>query len=51
MAARLASLPLLPTGVSEDTGGTAAGEISACLFNRDRGVLSGITSELPENWK
>lgn len=51
VAARLASLPLLPRGVSEDTGGTAAGGTSARLFNRDMGVLSWTASELPENWK
>lgn len=43
VAARLASLPLLPKGAPEDGVGSAAGAgagISACLLNTDRGVLS-----------
>ncbi len=49
VAARLASLPLLPIGVSEDMWvGMAAGGTSACLFNRDRGVQSGTATEEPE---
>lgn len=40
VAARLASLPLLPTGVSEGTVETTAGGTSSCLFNSDRGVVS-----------
>lgn len=48
VAARLASLPFLPSGVPEDTVGTAAGGTSVCLFNRDRGVQSGTASEVPE---
>ena len=48
VAARLASLPLLPSGAPEDTVGTSAGGTSACLFNRDRGVLSGTILEVPE---
>lgn len=49
VAARLASLPLLPRGVSEDKVGTAAGGTSVCLFNGDRGVAPATASELPEN--
>lgn len=50
VAARLASLPLLPSGVSEDAVGTVAGGTSACFFNRDMGVWSnsGTASEVPE---
>lgn len=46
VAARLASLPLLPSGVPEDT--VEMGGSSACLFNRDRGVQSGTATEVPE---
>lgn len=39
VAARWASLPLLPTGVPEEVVvWEGAGEASACLFNRDMGV-------------
>lgn len=33
VAARLASLPLLPRGVPEDTVGTVDGGTTSCLFN------------------
>lgn len=41
VAARLASLPLLPTGVPEEevvVVWEGVDEASACLFNRDMGV-------------
>lgn len=47
MAARLASRPLLPSGVSEDMLWTVAGGSSACLFIRDKGVYSETASEAP----
>lgn len=43
VAARLASLPLLPTGVPEEVVEVVwveAGGASACLVNRDTGVKS-----------
>lgn len=49
VAARLASLPLLPRGVSEDTGGATSGGTSACLFDSDSEVLSGMAPGFPEN--
>lgn len=48
VAARLASLPLLPSGPPEDAAGTAAGGTSACLFNMGSGVPSGTSSEVPK---
>lgn len=47
MAARLASLPLLPTGVSEEEEVVVWAEVggaSACLVSRDAGVKSGGAS-------
>lgn len=38
VAARLASLPLLPSGAPEDAVGTVDGGTSSCLFNWERGV-------------
>ena len=47
VAARFASLPLLPTGVSEEGVVWAeVGGASACLANRDMGVKSGTESEV-----
>lgn len=48
VAARLASLPFLPKGVSEDMVGVVDGVTSACLFNRDKGVKSITESEVSE---
>lgn len=44
VAARLASLPFLPTGVPEDAGGAGFSGTLACLFNMDRGVQSGTAT-------
>lgn len=51
VAARSASLPLLPTGVSEEEEEeevvwAEVGGASACLVNRDMGMKSGSASEV-----
>lgn len=51
VAARSASLPLLPTGVSEEEEEEVVvwaevGGASACLVNRDMGMKSGSASEV-----
>lgn len=49
VAARLASLPLLPTGVSEEEVAWAeVGGASSCLTSGDMGVKSGSASEASE---
>lgn len=48
VAARLANLPLLPSGPPEETEGAAAGGTSTCLFTGDSGVLSAASSDVPE---
>lgn len=55
MAARLASLPLLPTGVPEEVVEAEVGGASACPICRDAGVKSGSGSDgsatgNPEVW-
>lgn len=48
VAARLANLPLLPSGAPEDTEGMVAGGTSSCLFTGDSGVQYGASSDGPE---